>query len=181
MPPYTIESKKSKFSALEYSVIDNHDKLIIKVESKVPLVNKLMLACFFIWFVSYSAYQTYSNPDVPGWLFYYVLFLGLVGAAIGLLVARKILHRSLGIRKIILDKKEKTIESPSDSFKVPLSSVRDVIITEKQGLFRPISLLKFQLVDGEKTIMFSFQTYNQAQKILKILKENIEKSKGKVE
>jgi hypothetical protein len=161
-----------KNSAIDYSVVNEGNKITIKAEGKVPTTNKIMLGGFLVFFVIYSYFQFGTKPNIPWWVFPFVLLIGAIGGGIGLLMARGI-RKNLGIRTIVIDKDNKILSSPHDGISVKFSDIKDVVIAEKFALVGSVSLLKLQLVDGEKTLTFPFPTYNKAQEVLNTIKTNI--------
>lgn len=162
-----------KNSAIDYSVVNEGNKITIKAEGKVPMANKIMLGGFLIFFVVDAYFQLGTKPNIPWWVFPFVLLIGAIGGGIGLLIARKGIHKNLGIRTIIIDKDNKILSSPYDGISVKFSDIKDVVIAEKSALIGSVSLLKLQLVDGEKTLTFPFPTYNKAQEVLNTIKTSI--------
>lgn len=167
-----MEIKKSAFTAIDYSISDQNNKLIISAKTKTPLFNKIMVTGFLLWFVVYSFFQTTANPNLPWWLFPFVLCLGGIGLVIGLLIAREA-NKKIGTRQIIVNKTDKTIEAPLDDFKASFDEIKDISLTERQGFMKTTSLLKFHLNNGEKTLLFPFSSYSHAQEVLKLLKEKL--------
>ena len=157
----------------KYTVEQSNNKVVITMEGKVPTANKYMMAGFMVWFVLYSYYKLGSSSNIPFWVFPFVLLLGAFGFGIGALIARKGIHKNMGIRRIILDKGSKRVEAPFDNFVVPFEKIRDIKITETKGFLTTQNLLKFNMDQGEKTLSFPFMSYAKAEEILGVINSNI--------
>jgi len=163
---------QSAFQAINYTTSNENNRLVITAKAQVPLFNKIMIVGFLIWFVGYAWYKTASDPNLPFWLFPLVLLLGVIGGGIGLLITRGA-NKKIGTRQIIVDKNSKTFEATLDDVKVPFSDIKDITLTEKPGLIKTGSLLKLHLTNGEKTLLFPFTSFNQAQETLNQIKQNL--------
>ena len=155
--------------ALSLNIINNEEILQIEYIPQTPKSNQIMMKIFFVWFVVYTFYKSFTDPNIGGTnlsvvVFISIMLIGLISGYFGLKLGQKI--NKSQIRKILINKKDKTLKSEQDGIAVSASEIVKISIIEKIVLFRSHSLLKLHLKNGEKTLMLPFSSYDQASKAL---------------
>lgn len=160
---------------IEIKVEESQEKIIISALGELTIQSFIPVIVIF-GFLIVKMFSDVIKGEVPFGLFVFALFLMFIGGSIGISITGRFLKtkpNNPNIKKIIVDTVAKIISSPTDHFEAKFSDIKGIVISEKSGLFSTTNLLKFQLVDGEKTLLFPFPNYTKAQEILNLIKSRI--------
>ncbi len=160
---------------IEIKMEESQGKITLSALGEFSIQSFIPFA-FIFGFLIIKMFSDVIKGEAPFEFFVFALFLIFIGGSIGISIACRFLKtkpNNPNIKKIIVDTAAKIISSPTDHFEAKFSDIKGIVLSEKSGLFSTTSLLKFQLVDGEKTLLFPFPNYTKAQEILNLIKSKI--------